>query len=82
MRTIKVSVTAKVGSIKVSKEFDYDEPISWEEAVDMADNDEAGEFKRYLNERKTNFQDVKRKKMVDELTKKIAAKLQEMGITL
>ena len=85
MREIKVSVKAKVGTIQMSKEFDYQEPETWQEAIEMATKaggDEAGEFKRYLNERKTNFQDSKRKKMVDSLTKRIAEKMAEMGITL
>ena len=82
MKSIKVQVKAKVGTIVATKEFDYNEPESWDEAIELADGDEAGEFKRYLNERKTNFQDGHRKQMVTDLTKRIAAKMAELGITL
>jgi len=91
MKSIKVQVKAKFGSIEVEEEFDYNEPDSWKEAVDMADGNEAGEFKRYLNERKTNFQDSKRKAMLLGITKKLKilaampefkAKLKEIGITV
>ena len=80
MRTIKVSVKAKVGTLQTSKEFDYDEPSNFEDAIEM--DTEKVAFKTYLNERKTNFQDKMRKQMVKDLTDKIAEKMAELGIEL
>jgi predicted ArsR family transcriptional regulator len=80
MRTIKVSVKAKVGKLEKTKEFDYDEPSDFAEAIEMDGEREA--FKTFLNERKTNFQDKMRKKMVDDITKKVMDKLKELDIEI
>ena len=58
MRTIKVKVTPKIGKIR---EYDYDEPQTWEEAIEMSERGLDYEFKSvYLTKRKSNFQDKKR----------------------
>jgi hypothetical protein len=80
MRTIKVSVKAKVGKLEKTKEFDYDEPEDFAEAIEM--DGEVKAFKTFLNERKTNFQDSMRKKMVDDITKKVMDKLKELDIEI
>lgn len=84
MRTIKVSVKAKIGALETSSVFDYDEPDNWQEAIQASEDGEASEFKIYLIKRKTNFQDAKRSKMVKQLTSKLGAlskdKLIELGL--
>jgi len=70
MKTIKVSVKAKMGKLEKMQEFSYDEPENFEEAIEM--DGEAKAMKTYLNERKTNFQDKKRREMLDAMTKGVA----------
>ena len=80
MKTIKVSVKAKVGKLEKTAEFDYQEPETLEEAIESDGKDEL--FKTYLIKRKTNFQDKNRKGMVDKMTKAIQKKLEELGIEI
>lgn len=83
-KTIKVTVTAKIGGLKKTSTFDYSEPADFEEAIEMDGEDKA--FKTYLNERKTNFQDQKRREMIKQITEKIGAldkdQLAELGLDL
>jgi len=87
MRTIKVSVTPKFGK---AKDFDYDEPENWAEAVEYSKKGETFEFKQYLTKRKSNFQD-KQRKALDEKALQVIKKLtadqmaelaEKMGISL
>ena len=80
MKKIKVSVKAKVGSIEKTETYDYNEPDNLAEAIEV--DTESKVFKTYLNKRKTNFQDEKRKDLVEALTNAILAKMKELGITL
>ena len=80
MKTIKVSVKAKVGKLEKTKEFDYDEPETLEEAIEEDSKETL--FKTYLIKRKTNFQDKQRKDLVDKMTKAIQKKLEELGIEI
>ena len=80
MKKEMVKVTAKVGKIEKSKSFEYEYPENFEEAIEV--DGESKAMKTYLNERKTNFQDKKRKEMVEQITKLIAEKFAEMGIEI
>ena len=80
MKTIKVSVKAKVGKLEKTASFDYDEPETLEEAIEADGKNDL--FKTYLIKRKTNFQDKQRRDMVDKMTKAIQKKLEELGIEL
>jgi hypothetical protein len=84
MKTQKVRVVAKLGAIEVKRHFDYDEPETLEEAVDMDGDSKV--MSLYLTERKTTFQNKQRRKMLSAITKKIAEappeKLQELGLDI
>ena len=80
MRTIKVSVTCKLAGKKFTREFDYDEPESLEEGIEMDGEEKL--IKTWLNERKTNFQDKKRKEMLTAIEKAYLAKIKEAGLSL
>ena len=80
MKKMKVSITAKLGKFEKKVDKDYEEPENWQEAVKVDGETEA--FKLYTIERKTRFQDKERKKMVDQMTKKLSAILTEQGIEI
>jgi hypothetical protein len=84
MKTQKVRVVAKLGAIKLERQFDYEEPETLEEAVDM--DGDSRVMSLYLNERKTTVQDKQRRKMLSAITKKIAEappeKLRELGLDI
>ena len=89
MKTITVNVTAKIGKIEKTETFNYDEPLDFAEGIEMDGEQKA--FNAYLIKRKTNFQDAKRRKMLDTLTKginnamanpEVLAKLAELGIVV
>ena len=84
MITEKVRVKAKIGALVIEKEYDYDRPEDFEEAIEM--DGEAKALKTYLNERKTNFQDKKRKGIIADTTAKLGAlpaeKLRELGLDI
>uniref|UniRef100_A0A6M3KIE0 Uncharacterized protein n=1 Tax=viral metagenome TaxID=1070528 RepID=A0A6M3KIE0_9ZZZZ len=78
MKKMKVSITAKLGKLEKSTSKDYEEPENWQEAIKS--DGEAQAFKIFLIERKTRFQDKERKKLLDQMTKKLAEIMEAQGI--
>lgn len=78
-KQVTVSVTAKVGGIEYSKEFDWKEPLTLDEAEELY-GDKA--FKACVTKLKTNFQDDMRKKLEKAIGEKIAEKVKSGEIQI
>ena len=79
------TINAKIGALSLpAKTMDYERPKDFEEAIEMDGEQKA--FKTYLNERKTNFMDKERKKMIKAfsvaLGKMNPDKLREAGLDI
>ena len=72
MKTEKIEVKGKIGTIMVKGTFDFQKPETWKEAVELCES-ESKAFQIFSNEFKTNFMDKCRKTLIDAKTKEISA---------
>jgi len=80
MKDLTIKIKCKVGKFEKTIEAPYQEPETWQEAIEMDTEPKA--FATYLNKRKTNEMDKIRKKEVAKMQETLIAKMQELGIEL
>ena len=81
MKELTIKIKCKVGKFEKIIEAPYQEPETWEEAIQM-DKSETKAFATYLIKRKTNEMDRIRKKEIAKMQETLIAKMAELGIEL